>query len=122
MSSHKEGSIDGDIERWDSFICHPNVDQYMRAYRFRDFRKFLLLAYVDESKKDSDAWYCFSAAVDEFNELRAKRVHGHALKTADESISAFRPIQQNLVDYPTSRLCCGSQSLLVSCFALLFFS
>ena len=90
-SSHKEGSTEGDIERWDSFICHPNFDQHMRAYRFSDFRKFFPLAYVDESKKDSDAWYCFSAAVDEFNELRSKRVHGHAWKTADESMSAFRP-------------------------------
>jgi hypothetical protein len=25
--------------RYHSFICHPNFDQHMRAYRFRDFWK-----------------------------------------------------------------------------------
>jgi hypothetical protein len=83
-SSHKDGAIDAEVEKWDSFIYHPNFDQHMRAYRFRDFHKYFPLAYVDESKKDSDAWYSFSAAVHEFNELQSKRVRGHVWKTVDK--------------------------------------
>jgi hypothetical protein len=59
----------------------------MGVYRLHDFCKYFTLAYVDESKKDSDAWYSFSTAVHEFNELQSKRVRSHVWKTADESIS-----------------------------------
>jgi len=44
-SSHKDGAIEAEIEKWDS------------------------LAYVDEAKKDSDAWYSFSTSVRQFNVL-----------------------------------------------------
>jgi hypothetical protein len=72
----------------------------MRAYRLHDFRKYFPLAYVDESKKDSDARYSFSAAVHEFNELRSKCVRGHVWKTADESMSAFWPLTTKLGGLP----------------------
>ena len=91
------------MQKWKNgytFTCHPNFDQHMRAYRFQDFCKYFPLANVDESKKDSDAWYSFSAAVHEFNELRSKRVRGHVWKTADESMSAFRPRTTQLGGLP----------------------
>ncbi len=99
-SSHKDGYKDGEDEKWESLITHPNFDQHMRSYRFRDFHKFFPLVFVDESKKDSDPWYCFSSAVNEFNELRSKRVNGHAWKTADESMSAYRPRTTKLGGLP----------------------
>jgi len=103
-SSHKDGGIEGEVEKWESFVCHPNFDQHMRAYRFRDFRKYFPLSYVDETKKGSDDWFSFSPAVEEFNELRAKRVNAHVWKTADESMSSYRPRTTKLGGLPNISL------------------
>jgi hypothetical protein len=50
-SSHKDGYREGEDEKWESLIAHPNFDQQVRSYHFRDFRKFFPLAFVDKSKK-----------------------------------------------------------------------
>jgi len=74
-SSHKDGGIEGEVEKWESFVCHPNF-------------------------KGSDDWFSFSPAVEEFNELRAKRVNAHVWKTADESMSSYRPRTTKLGGLP----------------------
>ena len=39
-SSHKDGYREGEDEKWESLIAHPNFDQQVRSYYFHDFRKF----------------------------------------------------------------------------------
>ncbi len=65
---------------------HLRFEQYMSYSRFKDFR-----FRVDYSKKDSDPWYKFSMAIDEFNSLRRKFVSASKWKVADESMSTWRP-------------------------------
>jgi hypothetical protein len=38
--SHNDADKDAEIEKWDSFIYHPNFDKHVRAYRFHDFCKY----------------------------------------------------------------------------------
>ena len=59
--------------------------------RFKDFRRFLPAIYADESKKETDPWYQFSGAIDEFNVIRQARVECSRWISADESMSAWRP-------------------------------
>jgi hypothetical protein len=42
----------------------------MKAYRFKHFRSFFPFIRADESLKDTDKWWRFQPAVDEFNTLR----------------------------------------------------
>lgn len=93
----------------------------MRAYCFCDFCTFFPLAYVDESKKVSDAWYCISTTVDEFNERRAKHGHGHAWKTEDESMSAFCPCATKLDVFPNISFVLRKPESLGWLFCVLFF-
>ncbi len=99
-SSHKDGCREGKDEKWESSIAHANFDQHMRSYCFRDFHKFFPLAFAHESKKDSDPWYCFPPAINEFNLLRVERVNCYAGKMAYKSLSAYHPHTTKLGGLP----------------------
>lgn len=63
----------------------------MKLYRFKEFRHFLPKIFEQPMEKDSDPWYCFSSAVNEFNEIRNELVQSSHVKVLDESMSAWRP-------------------------------
>jgi hypothetical protein len=48
-------------------------------------------AFVDISKKDSDPWYQFSSAVEEFNEIRQNELVCSLWVSIDETMCAWRP-------------------------------
>ena len=58
-----------DIE-WLSLIQAPGYDKYMKLYRFKQFRMIIPKIYVQVDLKDTDPWYRFKGAIDEFNFVR----------------------------------------------------
>jgi len=76
---------------WHTLTSHPHFEQYMSLPRFKEFREFLPSIFMDETKIESDPWYQFSDAVEEFNEIRRKRVVGSLWISVDESMSAWKP-------------------------------
>ncbi len=63
----------------------------MAFSRFKDFRRFLPSIYADESKNESDPWWQFSDAVEEFNLIRATKVTSSCWISVDETMCAWRP-------------------------------
>ena len=57
-------------EDWDTIVSSPNFDQYMKLYRFKEFRKFLPKMFENKDKKESDPWWQFVDAIDDFNDIR----------------------------------------------------
>ena len=56
--------------------------------------------WIDETRKENDQWYKFSAAVDEFNEIRKTRVKCSQWISCDESMSAWKPHKTTLGGLP----------------------
>jgi hypothetical protein len=93
LFSNRDHSPDDedDCDVWRSISPSPQFEQYMAFSRFKDFRRFLPAIYADESKKETDPWYQFSGAIDEFNAVRQARVECSRWISANESMSAWRP-------------------------------
>lgn len=93
LFTNKDQSVDEDPDnyQWRSISQSPKFEQYMAFSRFKDFRRFLPAIHADESRKDTDPWYQFSGAIDEFNFIRNTRVECGTWVCADESMSAWRP-------------------------------
>jgi hypothetical protein len=68
--------------------------------RFKDFRRFLPEIFADYSKEESDPWFRFSTAVDDFNEIRRTLFQGSRWISIDESMSAWRPRKTALGGLP----------------------
>jgi hypothetical protein len=82
---------DDDDDIWRSMSPSPQFEQFTPFSRFKDFCRFLPEIHVDKSKRESDLWYQFSGAVDEFDFIRLTRVKCSSLICADESMCAWRP-------------------------------
>jgi len=116
----KEGE---EVEQWQSMVPHPNFDQYMRPYRFKEFRRFLPEAWVDfDLKESNDPWWQFQAAVTEFNNLRSETIRAHCWKVADESMSAYRPRTTKLGDLPNISFVMRKPEPLGKSFAIWIFA
>jgi hypothetical protein len=57
--------------------------------RFKDFRRFLPEIFAVYSKEESDPWFRFSTAVEEFNEIWHSIFQGSHWIMIDESMSAW---------------------------------
>ncbi len=80
-----------DEDVWHSISTSTHFEQYMAFSRFKDFRCFLPAIYSDESKKDTDPWYQFSVAIDEFNLIRNTKCVSSKWICADKSMCSWRP-------------------------------
>jgi hypothetical protein len=97
-NGHNQGE---EAEVWESMISEPRFDQYMKHYRFEDFRRFLPLAFQCEKLKEKgDPWWQFQWAIAEFNPLRADRIFHSSWVAFDESMSAWRPRTTKTGDLP----------------------
>lgn len=82
----------GDEEHWDSMVPHPQFDNNMKFYRFKDLRHFLPLVFHSaELKELGDPWWQFEDAIIQFNNNRRQRVQASPWLVVDESMSAWRP-------------------------------
>ena len=55
---------------WASIVECPNFDKHMRLYRFKEFKKFIPLIYESKELENTDPWWKFKSAIDDFNEIR----------------------------------------------------
>ena len=62
---------DEDGDEWDSMIQPPGFRQYMKLYRFKQFRTFIPMIYESKELEDSDPWWRFKSAIDAFNYIRS---------------------------------------------------
>ncbi len=61
---------DDDIHEWPSIKPSPAFEKYMAFSQFIFFCRFFPSIYADMSRKETDVWWPFSGAVDEFNLIR----------------------------------------------------
>ncbi|MFO0446461.1 MAG: hypothetical protein ACK51L_02220 [bacterium] len=87
-------------EFWESIAPLPHFEAIMPYSRFKDFRRFLPEIFADYSKEESDPWFRFSTAVDDFNEIRRTLFQGSRWISIDESMSAWRPRKTALGGLP----------------------
>ena len=88
----KKGDQDeDDFDEWPSISPSPAFEQYMAFSRFKDFRRFFPAIYADKSRKETDVWWEFSGAIEEFNKIRTTKLTCSHWISADESMCAWRP-------------------------------
>jgi len=76
---------------WDTIIPKARFDKHMKLYRFKEFRHYLPKVYERPAEKDSDPWWQFSSAINEFNEIRNELITSSHVKVMDETMSPWRP-------------------------------
>jgi hypothetical protein len=52
---------------WGSIVPAANFGMYMSENRFKEFRKLIFRVQENDSAKETDPWWEFTAAVDEFS-------------------------------------------------------
>jgi hypothetical protein len=87
----KSEEDDADIDDWPSISPSPTFEQFMAFSRFKDFCRFFPSIYPDKSRKETDIWWQFSGAVDEFNLIRTTKLTCSHWISVDESMCAWRP-------------------------------
>lgn len=80
-------------DRYEPEGCDKTVDYSsdMVETRFKEIRKYIPFLWADNTKKNTDPWWQFSTAVDEFNRNRKDVVATGIMKVMDETMSAYRP-------------------------------
>lgn len=89
---------DDDNDAWPSLCQDPHFEQYMPFSRY--LRRFFPEIFVDEGKKETDPWYRFSSAIDEFNSLCQSEVLCSKWISIDETMSAWKPRKTALGGLP----------------------
>jgi len=82
---------DDDDDKWASLCPEPHFEKFMSFGRWKDFRRFFPEIFADETRKETDVWYQFSAAIDEFNEIRSNLICGSRWISVDETMCAWKP-------------------------------
>jgi hypothetical protein len=70
----KSEEDDADIDDWPSISPSYTFEKFMAFSRFKDFRRFFPSIYPDKSRKETDIWWQFSGAVDEFNLIKTTKL------------------------------------------------
>ena len=90
-----------DEERHWATVCEKtDFGKYMRLYRFKNFRTFFPKIWEEEQHSNTDPWWKFSSAIDDFNAIRKEMILPSEIVAADESMSAFRPQTTKTGDLP----------------------
>ena len=78
-------------ETWPTIMRSPDFGQYLGENRFKEFWKLIPCIWENPSARDSDPWWEFSAAVQEFNKQWQDLIRASNWKVEDESMSAWCP-------------------------------
>ena len=74
MNGNRLWDIKGDSKsrdlEWASLVQPPGYNNYMRLYRFKQFRTIIPKIYEQVDLKDTDPWWQFKGAIDDFNAIR----------------------------------------------------
>jgi hypothetical protein len=87
-------------ELWPTLCGEPHFEKYMSFYRWKEFKRFLPFIFKDESRKETDPWWEFVLAVEEFNQIRSTKLNGSQWISVDETMSAWRPRKTALGGLP----------------------
>ena len=71
--------------------ANADFQLHVRDYRFREFRSFLPSMFKKPELKESDPWWQFVSAIDDFNNNRLATLHVSSHICVDEMMSAWRP-------------------------------
>ncbi len=85
--SSKKGNDDYD---YSSILQKPNY-QWMKNYRFKEFRQFVTAIWRDDSRKNTDPWWEFVSCIEEFNQRRQDILETSVWWLIDECMSAYCP-------------------------------
>jgi len=91
---------EGNEEKWVSLCPDPQFEKLMPFYRWKEFRRFFPCIFEDASRKDSDPWWQFSSAVDDFNSIRRDLLSSSRWISIDETMSAWQPRKTALGGLP----------------------
>ena len=58
---------------WASIVQPPGYDEHIKLYRFKQFRMIIHKIYEQNDLADTDTWWRFKGAIDEFNAIRKVR-------------------------------------------------
>jgi hypothetical protein len=68
--------------------------------RWKDLRCFCPEIFADAAKKETDPWYQFSLAIDEFNSICQSELVCSQWISIDETMSAWKPSKTSLGGLP----------------------
>jgi len=91
---------DGDNDVWPSLCQDPHFEQFMPFSRWKDLRCFCPEIFADAAKKETDPWYQFSLAIDEFNSICQSELVCSQWISIDETMSAWKPRKTALGGLP----------------------
>jgi hypothetical protein len=63
-----------DDDVWASLCQEPHFEHIMAFSRWKDFRRYFPNIFTDSGRKETDPWYEFLSAVDEFNEIHQQEL------------------------------------------------
>ncbi len=84
-------SVCKDVKSWRSIIQSPIFGKFMGENRFKEYRKLIPSIWEDKDAKESDTWWNFLQAAEEFNLQWRDRITASLWKVEDESMSAWCP-------------------------------
>ena len=90
-ASNRVNESISDLKTWVMINESPDFGKYMGENRFKEYRKLISKIWDTKEKEDSDPWWGFYSAVDEFNTQRKRFVRPSNWVVADESMSAWCP-------------------------------
>ena len=76
---------------WDKIMQKVRFYKCMKLCRFKEFCDYLPKAHERSAEKDSDPWWQFSSATNEFNEIRNELITSSHVKVLDKTMSLWRP-------------------------------
>jgi hypothetical protein len=56
-----------DFRTWQTIVKSPDFSVYISENRFKEYRKVIAKIWENDQVKDTDPWWEFSSAIDEFN-------------------------------------------------------
>jgi hypothetical protein len=92
--------VEEEEEIWTSLCADPHFEMFMPFGRWKEFRRFFPEIFANYEIKETDPWFMFSSAIDEFNELRKNLLFDSRWISADETMCAWRPRKTALGGLP----------------------
>ena len=84
-----------------SLASSPNFSQYIKEFRFKEYRRFIPAAMASKDRQIAgDPWWQFSEYVDHFNETQLREVNFSLWHILDETMSALRPRKSKTGNLP----------------------
>ena len=72
-------------------VCSPDMGRYTKEWQFKHIKNLLPGIYTDGDLENTDGWWHFSRAVEDFKNNRKSTVSASVWKVFDETTSASRP-------------------------------